>query len=334
MITELIDSIKSDKKLSFDHWRFKTLHWCFGINPASPWQSPLPQYLYTKYCPLFHLTNLIVIFCIPIFFIKVLTFVVKKLVYGVAFLCETFLGPLFEKVICSFLNVSSLDEHVINKQLDLLNSYVDQLNRKFSSLQKFADQISYIVERAACLDTLYLKCIEKGEKLYNIEELYKRHLANIEKSKNQQKEEKKALNDKVLFAVRAGEFLVKGFLKLAYGLLVCMGGVVSLGLLYVLFNLIKFFSIYSYYNAASMLYLISSALGVMAVAALILYLVFKVFSKQIMSFVDMIFMWLREFGFFINRKLDIIVEFISVFYKDNCPSIEVVVPEKSNPEKV
>lgn len=54
------EAVKGPKRMSLSHWRYRLLHWCFNVDPAvSPEKSPLPEFLYTHYCPLFHLTNLI-----------------------------------------------------------------------------------------------------------------------------------------------------------------------------------------------------------------------------------------------------------------------------------
>jgi len=62
----LLDAIKGERKLTLDHWRYRLLHWCFyekDVKKVS--DSSLPRYLYTHYCPLFHLTNLIAV-CLPL----------------------------------------------------------------------------------------------------------------------------------------------------------------------------------------------------------------------------------------------------------------------------
>lgn len=62
----ILAKIKGEKKLSFNSFRYRILHWSFFLHwpfrkaPKSPSESPLPQFLYTHYCPLFHLTNLLV----------------------------------------------------------------------------------------------------------------------------------------------------------------------------------------------------------------------------------------------------------------------------------
>ena len=52
-------SIKEERKLSLNHWRYRLLHWCFNEDAKTPEESSLPKFLYTHYCPLFHLTNFI-----------------------------------------------------------------------------------------------------------------------------------------------------------------------------------------------------------------------------------------------------------------------------------
>jgi hypothetical protein len=53
-------SIFGTRELSLKHWRYRTLHWCFNVKGLdTPEESPLPNYLYSHYCPLFHLTNFI-----------------------------------------------------------------------------------------------------------------------------------------------------------------------------------------------------------------------------------------------------------------------------------
>lgn len=55
-------AIKSEKQLSLNHWRYKLLHWSFcQKNITKKEDSFLPGWLYTHYCPLFHLTNVLVL---------------------------------------------------------------------------------------------------------------------------------------------------------------------------------------------------------------------------------------------------------------------------------
>jgi ABC-type multidrug transport system fused ATPase/permease subunit len=81
----ILDSIKGTRKLSFGHWRYRLLHWAFNVknpDPKNPAATGMPKFLYTHFCPLFHLTNLIAILSPLILFIKVLAVLGRAFVAG------------------------------------------------------------------------------------------------------------------------------------------------------------------------------------------------------------------------------------------------------------
>lgn len=86
----LLEAIKGPKTLSFKHWRYRLLHWCFGINPSSPSDSDLPLFMYTHYCPLFHVTNMIALFSPIILMIRFVMFSTKT----AAFVCVAIATPI------------------------------------------------------------------------------------------------------------------------------------------------------------------------------------------------------------------------------------------------
>lgn len=57
----ILAAIKSERKMSLKHWRYRLLHWTFFETATTVSESKLPTFLYTHYCPLFHLTNIIVL---------------------------------------------------------------------------------------------------------------------------------------------------------------------------------------------------------------------------------------------------------------------------------
>jgi hypothetical protein len=57
MISEAFAALKAPRQMTLQHWRFRLLHFTFGINPSTAEDSKLPGFLYTHYCPLFHVTN-------------------------------------------------------------------------------------------------------------------------------------------------------------------------------------------------------------------------------------------------------------------------------------
>ena len=77
----ILESIKGERRLSMNHWRYRLLHWCFNVkapkNISDPLDCELPKFLYTHYCPLFHLTNLIAILSPLVLLIKVIVVLCK-----------------------------------------------------------------------------------------------------------------------------------------------------------------------------------------------------------------------------------------------------------------
>lgn len=86
----LLEAIKGPKTMSFKHWRYRLLHWCFNVNPSCPGDSDLPQFMYSHYCPLFHVTNLIALFSPFILLVRVLLFLIGALFNGIAFVAVPF----------------------------------------------------------------------------------------------------------------------------------------------------------------------------------------------------------------------------------------------------
>lgn len=84
----IFQSIHQERKMSFKHWRYRLLHWAFDVrNPdqANPKGTGLPDFFYTHYCPLFHVTNLILLFSWLILLIKVGVLLITCCVIGFSF---------------------------------------------------------------------------------------------------------------------------------------------------------------------------------------------------------------------------------------------------------
>ena len=75
MLKEAVTAITDEKKLSYNHWRYRLLHWCFSVK--DPDRSHLPRFFYTHYCPLFHMTNMIALFSPFIFGFKIVALIFK-----------------------------------------------------------------------------------------------------------------------------------------------------------------------------------------------------------------------------------------------------------------
>lgn len=86
-----IEAIKGERRMSLNHWRYRLLHWCFGVE--SRHDSNIPDFMYTHYCPLFHVTNLIALLSPVILLARILGFLIKNIIVGIALvvvpLCKT-----------------------------------------------------------------------------------------------------------------------------------------------------------------------------------------------------------------------------------------------------
>jgi hypothetical protein len=97
MLEGIFDAIHAERKMSLTHWRYRLLHWVFNVDSDQVWKddsgkfhSKLPNYLYSHYCPLFHLTNLIALFSPIILVVKIVWAIIiisgivcKKIFHGV-----------------------------------------------------------------------------------------------------------------------------------------------------------------------------------------------------------------------------------------------------------
>jgi len=79
----IIDRIKGPKSLTFDHWRYRILHWSFGKEQGQR-SDDLPKYLYTHYCPLFHFTNFLAVFSGFIALWKILKFILLSVLESIS----------------------------------------------------------------------------------------------------------------------------------------------------------------------------------------------------------------------------------------------------------
>lgn len=88
----MFELIKAERKLSYSNWRYRLLHWTFGVevkNNILINKGPrLPNFLYTHYCPLFHLTNILLVLS-PII-------LVYKLLIKLMFYCGVICKPILE----------------------------------------------------------------------------------------------------------------------------------------------------------------------------------------------------------------------------------------------
>lgn len=318
MINELIEKIKGPKKLSFNHWRYKTLHWAFGINPKNQWESKLPNCFYTHYCPLFHLTNLIVIFSPFIMMVKL----VKSLLKG-AFNCYDVVASIFAKLFKRKEKTRKplTEEEVLalrrEQAFEFIRDYVDYGHSKEVTLQLFRIRHYKDLLSDEEFSEYFDKCVKKVER-------------------DRKKALKKAGKDLIFkqrlyfwvnFSSSCGKFLI----NLAY---------VGLALI----SLFAFYNVAYFFLTIPLALILDVAIVTMEVIVVLSCVVlaagvlYKIVSwLQDLSFsyahedkhqdsklamtLDLIGSWVRAFFTHVDAKIESFTEFTSVFYENNCPPI-------------
>ncbi len=125
----LIGAIKAERKLTLNHWRYKLLHWTFGCSDVtSKDDSKLPKYLYTHYCPLFHMTNLLLLVSPVTAVIRIVLWFLHNAVFPV--LCA--IGDLAELLKESFIRARRKAQEAPPKQVPVSI----QRSRELKTLKK------------------------------------------------------------------------------------------------------------------------------------------------------------------------------------------------------
>lgn len=302
MINGLIEKIKGPKKLTFDHWRYKTLHWCFGINPKTRWESKLPDAFYSHYCPLFHLTNLIVIFSPFIMFIKLILGLVRLVKFGFD---QTARGIVYVFVTRKHKPLTE-KQIVVQKIKSRILCYIEE---NFSKEETFASVYETYSEED------FSK--EEFEVYYDavIKSLKKQKLIDEAKEK-----EKKALKERMYFWVNFSSVFFKCGLNVFYVLAALLSA-------YGLYKFAVLLSCYSLGYYLSLLWQLSKILlfggifGTVLIGLVFLFDNVKFSRKCNIIPVNLAGKWISTFGNFICDTLESIFDFFGAFYENNCPPI-------------
>jgi len=360
MIKEFFGNIKSDKKLHFSHWRFKILHWAFGIDPKSPNESKLPKYLYTKYCPLFHLTNLIVLFSIPILLFKIAISLFTKVLIPTIFYFISMINKIIGYMVCLFSGDKDISEFKersrkssIIKTLfklklngstresfmnDYVNFCLDDDNDTYRFLNH--DILPYIFSKDD-LETRENDLERNKENILIFNSLYEMYHAYYEDNKSslirsQKKQEKRnnKLKERTVFLINCSSMLFKGIINTLY---VLFFAILSFATIYLsIFAVKAMFSLLSSVSASSILSLIKDGVNILINILLFsvpMFLIIYFSKEKLKSFLSVIIEVLRAFSFYIADKVNMFWDFVEMFYTDNCPSIEIVQDDNSESDE-
>lgn len=313
----ILQAIKSKRKLTFGHWRYRLLHWTFGEKATSPEKSTLPSFLYTHYCPLFHITNVLLL-------LSPVTFLLKLLVLSFSYIGK-FLDYVSPKVKSVIPKRVVSDKEQLLKQLHFLVTEIEYTPNLFDTMYE-----SY-------KDT-FPKSFDKETVKKYFELLYNKY-AEREKEKQARKQARYNLFVRL---ASVGSLLVKGLCILAYLFLIVSTIGIFTTLTLAVFPYIVSSAIFCFYNLDIIF------LGVLAVTVFggatgfIGYHVYKSewFGKFLTKTENVMTADLTPPGGFIKMAATNtadgvydffggIKDFFSVLYEDNCPPIEIVTGEEA-----
>ena len=308
-------SIKDEKYLSYDHWRYRLLHWVFNVE--DPKESSLPDSLYTHYCPLFHLTNILAL-ALPIIMAG------KMIVVGFSTM-RTVIRNIRDSRRKKEKPVKKADDEAL-KQEELKGIKKDLASNSLDYVQTYTDFDKYW---DFCEGFYYWEKEELREKYKVIHEKVLRY-------KLLEKERKDRLRARIVFWVNFSRGFIKTFLNVFYvGLFLGVAYFFTFEVVPVMASMVKWLFTVSW---LPVLIVLAKATGIGALVLGSLYGLWKMGSKvsgpladgatKTLSIISIPFSLSIQimsgiFGY-AGKMGDHVGEFISVFYEENCPPIKIV----------
>ena len=334
----ILDSIKGQRKLSFRHWRYRLLHWTFGVkdaDPKRPQDTGLPKYLYTHFCPLFHLTNLIAILSPIILFIKIVKVVALAFIAG-------FNGIPWEKIgklVPSMPKAPPSDQPAV--QLVKRKRSAATENRATVNLCCDWDNTDFVTfwgTHGPMYETM-----TRDE----VEVVFKEWMPKVIEARNRSKVRKDKMRERLIFWTNFSRVFSKGFLNVFYFLLAAAALYIMYYVAGPVWDGLCWFAKGVYWlftdaGSLSFLLLLGKVLFFMAVLFGGFYVLAKVgFIQRFVTSVGNGLAYLSPPFYLVGRFFDwlkggwdSVVEFVSMFYEENCPPIILVTPEEAAVEAV
>jgi hypothetical protein len=333
----ILDSIKSERKLSFDHWRFRILHWAYNVkNPQSPADTGLPQFLYTHYCPLFHLTNLIALLSPLILLIRFIILIGRALGAALSMLFDMLPVKGFYDLCRSLLpekkEVKISGPTIESEKLKL----IEIISKWVGTFEDFWD---FYINR--------FKVLSKDE----AKAIFDEYMPKFEEARERAKIRKKKWRDRIIFWTNFSRVFIKWAMNIAYfaltGLLLYLTYLfagMTLGALWAALCWCGDFIIWLFTDTISWTFvlfvgklIIWMGLSAIAIAMLTRFGFVQKFSNAFLSGLGYItppsYIVSVPFRWIINGFHNL-CEFIAMFYEENCPPIKIVSKEEAVVESV
>ena len=329
----ILDAIHAERKLTLKHWRFRLLHWCFNQRDVEfVSDSDLPRYLYSHYCPLFHITNFIALFSWLIAAIKITSWCVKGS------------WRLFSKINWGFMSVDLFAIFKVRRQRveriptreELVSSQWGTFERRIRS-----DEDTGSFERFWERHSLLFSFIDEAEAKAEFE-----RLQEVIKAENERKEILRKRVDKIVMAfVTLGRVCVKGIFNLS----AVAGAALIVWAVYSftgpVTDFIVFFAqdVWSFLVSIEIMSVMKTGLTILGITALITGIVLLTRKREapqglydfsvkagntiawpFVSILKILWMPLNFIGIGILKAK----EFVEVFCENNCPPITIIDEEE------
>lgn len=325
MFNDFLKSIKGERRLSYNHWRYLLLHWCFSVK--DPQKSTLPNFLYTHYCPLFHLTNLLAISLPLIVVIKLFI----AIVWLIGFVCHAIIR-IFEWLIKTLLfrkATADCSESVFRKKRSKKErkALLEQEKVYFVQCISTRELTKENFRSWFCIsDFVYLK------ESY-AEQLLDEYLPKIEEAKKTRQARLEKFQAEMVFWVNFSRLFFKCGLNLCYiALAVAMahfcfhyGVPIFIGTIKLCFAIAAALYNLDWITIMGVIGLVVKAIVGAAVVYCGIMLMFRLkLGKVILPPFSLLFCIFKTLGEFVGRQISGVAEFIGMFYEENCPPIIIV----------
>ena len=343
-----IDYIKRDRDLTFSHWRYRILHWTFGVKAKTPDSSPLPTFLYTHYCPLFHMTNILAVVSPVVMLIKIVIGLMA-LVGGAALYLWNDIVPLVTEPMGRYIRYLEEKGYAATKAKMSTPQYqVAQLRK--NKAEEAANVRNWCrihgsdhVTKHFLKDLQYLSIEESSVVVEKMKTAEEAHLERQRLNKERAEARKKEMAERMVFWIRFSQIFVKGLTGVVLALAACL-------LVYLLFLLVpavfgllclvgsRLIEMISWcwvvLTNVSLAGVFDLSLQIIAGTAIVMVLtaVFYKALPSVFGFLDKVFNTpiniggdiVNATGKTISDTVGSVFEFLSALYDDNCPAITVV----------
>jgi hypothetical protein len=327
----IFESIKEERKLSFNHWRYRILHWAFNVEEPDSKNlgcNGIPTFLYTHYCPLFHLTNLIALLSPIIVFLRII-----GLIFCALYACTNLVPwQKIKEYIFSFIP-EKVEKEKVKVELTPEMERIICINHVCgwgNNLESFLSYFSY-------------KFLTK-EDATNI---FNEYMPKIIEARQEAELRKKRWRELIIFWTNFSQIFIKWVINVVYFVLVAF----LLGLIYLIaqpvYSLICWlptFVMWLFEDGVGwvIFWAICKLLFLSTVAFTIIVVLFKsgvakkfftVFFKGLKYITPPVFVFSVPFNW-IKNGINNTVEFVAMFYEENCPPIKIISKEEAVVESV